>query len=106
MRKLNDPDPTKIVAALPVAPLSDQNGPKQQTAKKVPVKGRKKVEEKKNDEEEKKEEEKKEETKATAIDEPYKGVCKLFLPKPFTDHTINNCSRITKYIEVTAWELL
>jgi hypothetical protein len=56
MRKLNDPDPTKIVAALPVAPLSDQNGPKQQTAKKVPVKGRKKVEEKKNDEEEKKEE--------------------------------------------------
>lgn len=31
---------------------------------------------------------------------------KFFTPKPFTDHSASNCAKLTRYVEVTIWELL
>ena len=36
----------------------------------------------------------------------YKTISKHFAPKPFTNHSANNCATVTKYIEVTILELL
>lgn len=35
----------------------------------------------------------------------YPNLCKLFTPKPFTDHSSNKCANLTRYVEVTIYEL-
>ena len=35
----------------------------------------------------------------------YPNLCKFFVPKPLTNHALNKCAEITKYVEVTMYEL-
>jgi hypothetical protein len=36
----------------------------------------------------------------------YPNLCPLFKPKAFTDHSASKLASVTKYVEVTMWELL
>jgi hypothetical protein len=36
----------------------------------------------------------------------YPNLCPLFKPKAFTDHSVSKLASVTKYVEVTMWELL
>jgi hypothetical protein len=36
----------------------------------------------------------------------YPNLCPLFKPKAFTDHSVSKLASVTRYVEVTMWELL
>ena len=36
----------------------------------------------------------------------YPNLCPLFRPKSFTDHSVSKLASVTRYVEVTMWELL